>query len=172
MRSIPMRALVLAVICVIPIGATACGNSDDGENGGDEKQKNAAAGTSLAATRAGDDEQQIAATLAYVGRALATGNGRAFCSKLSTVGRKQYVTGMHAWGQRGSCAAIIKQSAALNRKNALPPVTISWVKVSGDTATVKTRGGIAGRSGDTLKASKDDGEWKLSDIGLGGLATN
>lgn len=167
MLRISMSAWTAVVLCLVAPTVIACGNSDDGSG----SASTSAAKPGLEATRSGSDEAQIRATLVYAGDAMTSGDGRAFCGKLSRAGRRQYMASMTAWGRSGTCGDIVKQTAALGRAAGrdLPAVTVAAVTVTGDQAVTKSKGGLAGRSGDTLRLVREDGEWKLSDLGLGGL---
>lgn len=164
---LPVLLLALAV------SAMACGGTDDtGGNASQNAARTATAGGGSDPMRTGSDREQIVATLSYVRDAFNAGDGDAFCSKLSPAGTSQYERAMRAVGQRGRCAHIATSLAKFAKRARRPQkaVTVSSVTIRGARAVTKSKGGLAGNSGDTFILVKDHGVWKLSDIGLGKLA--
>jgi hypothetical protein len=162
---------------------TGCGDSDDdgggaaaapsGSSGGETPV--ADGGSGPATTRTGSDRAQIAATLRYMRAAFNDADGKAYCAKLTDVGERQVVRVISGYTRPGAnlktCQQLISSFSratlrSTGRRSRQLPVNVISVRIDGDRAAAKVTGGQAGQSVLVTRLARQDGEWKVDDLGF------
>jgi len=161
---VPGRLAAVAVLLVLALGVVACGGSgDDGKDGAAQAKSDDGSSEgkalSLEKTRNGNDKDQVAATLHYTSAMLDQGNGAAFCAKLTRSARAKLVD-LASQQVQTTCPRFARALSKSPGHGQLP-VKVYSVKVDGDRAVARTKGGIVGRSVFKVKLEKENGEWRL-----------
>jgi hypothetical protein len=158
------RVALLCVLVALALGAAACGDSDDG---GGSAATGAETSSAEAALGKGTDEQQIVAVFRYLRDRYNVRDAEGYCDKLSKSAKAQIMGTGTALKQPGPCTEVMKHLLALGEelKYKLKPVKVYAVAIDGRKAIVRTSGGIAGKTPKPLAGVKEDGEWKVSDVG-------
>jgi hypothetical protein len=172
-RQTVRRLPAVIAAAAIALGVSACGDSDDGDAGG-----NATAGQSAPASTAEQgastnaDEKEIVATMRSMRQRYNSYDGAAFCSELSKAGLAevqaiirdgQYAKYIKSRDCPGFVSAYARQVVARDGIRQRP-IEVKRVTVKGDKATLVMKGGLAGfRSVVPFRFVKEGGEWKLVD---------
>jgi hypothetical protein len=145
----PQSALAAAVLLALAV--QACGSDNDD---GDKPPSNPKQVVS------GPPEQQVKQTIDQAQQAAIDGDGKAYCSSLTTVGQANVAAYGRQLGRGASCAQTITANAKLSRKAGLKqhPTRVLSVKVNSDTAVAKVTDG--GRAATKMRLIRTPDGWK------------